>query len=145
AAKLLFMPDLFNFFLTGAYASERSIASTSQFYDPVKKSFTTDMLRRLGIPGGFLARLVDPGTELGPLLPHVAEYCKLKREVPVYATASHDTASAVAAVPSFDGENWCYISSGTWSLMGVELDEPILNDASLEANFTNETGAAGKI
>lgn len=145
AAKLLFMPDLFNFFLTGTYASERSIASTSQFYDPVKKSFATDMLRRLGIAGGFLATLVDPGAELGPLLPHVAEHCKLKREVPVYATASHDTASAVAAVPSLDRENWCYISSGTWSLMGVELDGPVIDDASLEANFTNETGVAGKI
>jgi rhamnulokinase len=78
ASQLLFMPDLFNYFLTGALASERTIASTSQFYNPAKKQFATDMLRELGIPGGFLGKLTDPGTELGPLLPYVAERCDLK-------------------------------------------------------------------
>ncbi len=145
ASNLLFMPDLFNYFLTGTYASERTIASTSQFYDPVRKCFATDMLRKLGIPGGFLGRLIDPGTELGPLLPQVSEDCGLTRDTLVYTTGSHDTASAVAAVPALEGENWCYISSGTWSLMGVELDEPVINEDCLNANFTNETGAAGKI
>ncbi len=145
ASRLLFMPDLFNYFLTGTYASERSVASTSQFYDPVKKCFATDMLRRLGIPGGFFAELIDPGTELGPVLPYVSERCGIKAEALVYATGCHDTASAVAAVPAIERDNWCYISSGTWSLMGVEIDEPIINDASLEANFTNEAGVAGRI
>jgi rhamnulokinase len=145
ASHLLFMPDLFNYFLTGALASERTIASTSQFYNPVKKQFATDMLRALGIPGGFLGKLTDPGTELGPVLPYVAERCDLKQEALVYTTGSHDTASAVAAVPAPAGDDWCYISSGTWSLMGVELEQPVITDASLEANFTNEAGVENKI
>lgn len=135
ASKLLFMPDLFNYFLTGTCASERTIASTSQFYDPVKKCFATDLLRRLGLGDGFLCELIEPGTELGRLLPHVADL-----DVPVYAAASHDTASAVAAVPASNGTNWCYISSGTWSLMGIELSDPLINEQTLEANFTNEVG-----
>ncbi len=140
ASKLLFMPDLFNYFLTGSFASERTVASTSQFYDPVKKRFATDMLRKLGIHAGFLPELIDPGTELGTLLPYVSEQCGLQHDTPVYATASHDTASAIAAVPASSNQPWCYISSGTWSLMGVEVEQPIINDASLQANFTNEAG-----
>ena len=140
AAKLLFMPDLFNYFLTGSLVSERTIASTSQFYDPLKRRFATDMLRKLGIQAAFLPELVDPGTDLGPLLPYISEQYGLTRDVPVYATAAHDTASAIAAVPASPKDNWCYISSGTWSLMGVELEQPIITDASLEANFTNEAG-----
>ncbi len=139
-SRLLFMPDLFNYFLTGIFASERTIASTSQFYDPVEKRFATDMLLQLGIDGSFLANLIDPGAELGPVLPYL-----LPTDAPVFATASHDTASAVAAVPASGNDNWCYISSGTWSLMGVELDHPIIDDASLESNFTNEVGVGNKI
>jgi rhamnulokinase len=103
------------------------------------------MLRKLGISGGFFANLADPGTELGPLLPYASDVCGLEDDTMVYTTASHDTASAVAAIPACNTENWCYISSGTWSLMGVEVDEPIINDASLESNLTNEVGVAGKI
>jgi rhamnulokinase len=144
-SNLLFMPDLFNHFLTGALRAERTIASTSQFYDPVKKQFATDMLRKLGVPAGYLAPLVDPGTDLGPVLPYIAERCDLKHECTVFTTGSHDTASAVAAVPARAGDNWCYISSGTWSLMGVELNDPVITDASLEANFTNEVGVQDRI
>jgi rhamnulokinase len=144
ASHLLFMPDLFNYFFTSCIASERTIASTSQFYDPAKKQFATDMLRSLGIQAGFLPRLIDPGMELGPVLPHIMESCGLKQDTLVYTTGSHDTASAVAAVPA-TGQDWCYISSGTWSLMGVELDQPIINEASRAANFTNEVGVAHKI
>ncbi|HEX3685874.1 MAG TPA: rhamnulokinase family protein [Bryobacteraceae bacterium] len=140
ASKLLFMPDLFNYFLTGRRAAERTIASTSQFYDPVRRCFATELLRKLGLPTDLLCELIEPGTELGRLLPHVADV-----DVPVYATASHDTASAVAAVPAEQASNWCYISSGTWSLMGVELNGPVIDHASLEANFTNEVGVEGKI
>jgi rhamnulokinase len=140
ASKLLFIPDLFNYFLTGTFASERTIASTSQFYDPVNRRFATDMLRALGIHAGFLPELIDAGTELGTTLPYLAGVCGLAEDVSVYATGSHDTAAAVAAVPAAVGENWCYISSGTWSLMGIELNEPLINDASLQANFTNEVG-----
>ncbi len=145
ASHLLFMPDLFNYFLTGAFAAERTIASTSQFYDPVRKQFATDMLRQLGISGGFLASLVDPGTELGPLLPNIAEHCNMTDEALVYTTGSHDTAAAVAAIPASRNQDWCYISSGTWSLMGVELDAPVINDSVLAANFTNEVGVDNKI
>ncbi len=145
AANLLFMPDLFNFFLTGTCVSERTIASTSQFYDPVRRCFATDMLRRLGIHAGFLGELVDPGAELGTVLPQIAEHCGLKHETPVLAVGSHDTASAVAAVPALRESEWCFISSGTWSLMGVELDEPLIDDASLEANYTNEVGVGNRI
>ena len=143
ARALLFMPDLFNYFLSGAMRSERTIASTSQFYDPAACRFSTELLGKLSIPTGFLAPLIEPGERLGCLLPHVAQECGL--QVPVYATASHDTASAVAAVPAAVGSRWCYISSGTWSLMGVELDRPLLHSAALEANFTNEAGVGGAI
>lgn len=144
-SKLLFMPDLFNYFLTGTFVAERTIASTSQFYNPVKRCFATDMLRQLGISANFFPELVEPGTEIGTLLPFAGERCGLKRDTPVYTTGSHDTASAVAAVPASGGDHWCYISSGTWSLMGIEITEPIINQQSLEANFTNEVGVANTI
>jgi len=144
ASHLLFMPDLFNYFLTGAIASERTIASTSQFYDPAKKQFAADLLKSLGIPVNFLTRIIDPGVGLAPVRAELMESCGLKAETMVHTTGSHDTASAVAAVPA-RGDDWCYISSGTWSLMGVELNEPVITDESLAANFTNEAGVAGKI
>ncbi len=145
ASKVLFIPDLLNYFLTGVQCSERTIASTSQFYNPTTRAFTTDMLRKLGIPGGFLAELVDPGTHLGEVLPHISEQCGLRHDPVVYTTGCHDTASAVAAVPAREGTNWCYISSGTWSLMGVELNAPVINAAALAANVTNEAGVGNRI
>ena len=144
ATKLLFMPDLFNYWLTGEMRAEVSIASTSQFYNPVKKQWASGLFRRLNLPERILPELVLPGTRLGTLLPEIAESSGLGSNVPVYATACHDTASAVAAVPA-EGDGWCYISSGTWSLMGVELDAPIINEQSLALNFTNEVGAEDKI
>jgi rhamnulokinase len=145
AAKLLFMPDLLGYFLTGRQVSEETIASTSQFYDPREGRFATGMLHRLGIPVKVMPEIVVPGSRLGVLLPHLAESTKLG-SVPVYATASHDTASAVAAVPSqSNGFDWCYISSGTWSLMGVELPEPLIDSRVLALNFTNEVGVGGRI
>jgi rhamnulokinase len=144
ASKLLFMPDLFNYWLTGIAAAERTIASTSQFYDPVHKQWANDLFRRLDLPLAILPEIIDPGTRLGMLLPEVADATGLPRETPVYATACHDTASAVAAVPG-EGSGWCYISSGTWSLMGVEADAPVINEKSLALNFTNEIGAAGRV
>ena len=143
ARTLLFTPDLLNYWLTGVARSELTIASTSQFYDPRKKTWATDLLERLGLPAHILPEIVEPGTRLGPLLPSVAEAAGLDT-VPVYATGCHDTASAVAAVPA-EGGNWCYISSGTWSLMGAELDEPVINEQVLAQNLTNEIGAAGKV
>jgi rhamnulokinase len=143
AHTLLFIPDLFNYWLTGVARSERTIASTSQFYDPRKQGWAADLLERLGLPARILPPIVDPGTRLGPLLPSVADAAGLEG-VPVYATGCHDTASAVAAVPA-EGGRWCYISSGTWSLMGAELHEPIINAQALAQNLTNEIGAAGTV
>jgi rhamnulokinase len=143
AHRLLFVPDLLNFWLTGVQRSEITIASTSQFYDPRARQFDTPMLDRLGIPSGICAPLIQPGALLGPLLPSAAEVTRLG-PANVYASASHDTAAAVAAVPA-RGDDWCYISSGTWSLMGIETDAPVINARSLELNFTNETGVSGKI
>ncbi|MFN7993416.1 MAG: rhamnulokinase family protein [Bryobacteraceae bacterium] len=143
ARTLLFIPDLLNYWLTGVARSELTIASTSQFYDPRRKTWARDLLERLGLPVNILPEIVPPATLLGRLLESVGEAAGLG-PVPVYATGCHDTASAVAAVPA-QGKNWCYISSGTWSLMGAELDEPIINDQSLAHNMTNEIGAAGKV
>ena len=144
ASKLLFMPDLFNYWLTGEARAEMSIASTSQFFNPAKREWAGGLLDRLGIPSSILPPVVPSGTRLGTLLPEIAESAGLPPGVPVYATACHDTASAVAAIPG-EGDDWCYISSGTWSLMGVVLDQPVINARSLELNFTNEVGAGGKI
>jgi rhamnulokinase len=102
------------------------------------------LFQRLDLPEGILPEIIPPGTLLGTLLPEIAESSELGLNIPVYATACHDTASAVAAIPA-EREGWCYISSGTWSLMGVEVDAPIINEQSLALNFTNEVGAGNKI
>ena len=143
ADTLLFMPDLFNYLFTGQRKSEFSIASTSQMYDPRKKTWATDLLKALDLPTQILAEIVPSGTIIGPLLKDVAEECGVG-QLPVIAPGCHDTASAVAAVPA-EGNDWCYISSGTWSLMGVELPEPVINDKSLKYNYTNEGGVGGSI
>jgi rhamnulokinase len=137
AARLLSIPDLFNYWLTGVARSETTIASTTQFFNPESMTWATELLQRLDLPDHILAELVRPGTLLGKMLepPHA----------PVYATAGHDTAAAVVAVPAQGGDNWCYISSGTWSLMGLELDSPVINAQTLAANYTNEVGVSGKI
>lgn len=143
AATLLFMPDLFNFLFTGQKKSEFSIASTSQMYDPRAGAWASAMLQKLKLPTRVLPPIVPSGTVLGPLRADVAKDCGVG-EVPVIAPACHDTASAVAAVPA-TGDDWCYISSGTWSLMGVEIREPLINDKSLKYNYTNEGGVGGTI
>ncbi len=142
ARRLLFMPDLLNYWLTGVERNEVTISSTSQFYDPKARTFAADMLERLDIPSRILAELIEPGCTLGPLLPRLAESTGLGA-VPVHAVGSHDTASAVAAVPA-RGDGWCYISSGTWSLMGVESAAPVIDEQSYKLNFTNEAGVAGR-
>jgi len=145
AETLLFMPDLFNFLFTGVRKSEFSIATTSQFYDPRKRDWARAMLEQLGIPTRILPQVVPSGTVLGPLTKDVADECGVG-PIPVIAPACHDTGSAVAAVPVEGTSNdWCYISSGTWSLMGVELPEPVINEKSLKYNYTNEGGVGGTI
>jgi len=144
AETLLFMPDLFNYLFTGVRKGEFSIASTSQMYNPREKRWATDMLGQLGIPTKMLPQIVPSGTVIGQLSNDVADECGVSSSIPVIAPGCHDTASAVASVPA-QGEGWCYISSGTWSLMGVEIGEPIINAKSLRYNYTNEGGVSGKI
>jgi rhamnulokinase len=143
AETLLFMPDLFNYLFTGERKSEFSIATTSQMYNPKKKQWAVEMLKELDLPTKLLPEIIPSGTIIAPLKDDVAKECGVGA-IPVIAPACHDTGSAVAAVPA-EGDDWCYISSGTWSLMGVELDEPVINDKSLALNYTNEGGVGGTI
>ncbi len=145
AATLLFMPDLLNYLLTGVKRAEVTIASTSQFYDPSEQRFAAELLEQLGLPTHLLPELIEPGCRVGALRSEIASECGLDSATPVLATASHDTAAAVAAVPAECDSGWCYISSGTWSLMGVELDRPLIGAAALAANFTNEAGVGRTI
>jgi rhamnulokinase len=147
AESLLFMPDLFHFFLTGVKANEFTDATTSQLYNPTTRGWARELIRAFSLPERIFGPLVEPGTVLGPLRPTVAADTGLGA-VPVILPATHDTGSAVAAVPATSGTRgpgWAYISSGTWSLMGTELPAPLLDDRALRCNFTNEGGVAGTI
>jgi rhamnulokinase len=141
AETLLFMPDLFHYFLCGTKVNEYTDASTSQMLDPRTRGWAVELVQSLGLPTKLLGTLAQPGTMLGPLRTSVIRETGINA-APVIAPASHDTASAIAAVPASSG-SWAYISSGTWSLMGVELSQPLINEAALEANFTNEGGVGG--
>ncbi len=143
ADRLLFTPDIMNFWFTGQALSERSIASTSQMWDPRDDTWCADLLGALDIPGGMLPEVLPSGTTIGPLLPHLREETGLGA-VPVIAPACHDTGSAVAAVPAESG-SYAYLSSGTWSLMGIECPRPLITDQTLGLNFTNEGGVFGTI
>lgn len=144
ASRLLFMPDLFNFWLTGEQKNELTIASTSQFYNPAQRRWATEIFDVLGLDQRLLGDVVPPGVRLGELRDEARDSSGLA-PTPVFTTASHDTASAVAAVPAATRGDWCYISSGTWSLMGVELESPIVNPQALALNLTNEVGVEGKV
>lgn len=144
AQTLLFMPDLLHFWLTGIKSTEYSIASTSQMLDARRRTWDDDLLTRLDIPTKILTDIVVPGTTLGPVRADLAQRLGLAPNTPVIAPAGHDTASAVAAVPA-QGENWAYLSSGTWSLMGLELAEPLIDERVSHYGFTNEGGVAGTI
>jgi rhamnulokinase len=141
ATTMLPMPNLFSYWLTGQRVAERTHATTTQCLRADTGAWATGLLERLGIPTQFLPPLVEPGTLLGPTLADVTAETGLPA-APVFAVASHDTASAVAAIPSLDGDS-AYISSGTWSLIGVEIATPLITDAVLSTGFTNEGGVAG--
>jgi rhamnulokinase len=140
AETFLAMPDLFNYWLTGRKVCEFSIATTTQCYDPREGDWAGPMLEKLGIPTRIFPEIAPPGTVLGDMLPQVAE--EVGANVSVIAPACHDTGSAVAAAPT-EGADFAYISSGTWSLMGAELTQPVINADSLAYNFTNEGGVGG--
>jgi rhamnulokinase len=140
ARTMLLIPDLLGYWLTGSIGAERTNASTTQLYDVRARAWATSLAARVGIPPRLLPPLRDPGTVVGTVLPSLD-----LSGVPVVAVGSHDTASAVVAVPASPGTNFAYISSGTWSLAGLELPSPELSDAALAANFTNEGGVDGTI
>jgi rhamnulokinase len=181
AARLLHMPDLFHWMLTGVQANEATIASTSQLLNPRTRTWSDKLIERFGLPRDIFGPIVEPGTTLGPLLPQVADETGLVN-VSVVLPGSHDTASAVLAVPAQSpppskggarggissgelidngarpqspkpltqplpagerGQSWAYISSGTWSLMGLETPVPVITDDAFAWNFTNEGGVAG--
>ncbi|MFB3882805.1 MAG: rhamnulokinase family protein [Armatimonadota bacterium] len=138
---LLMMPDLFNYLLTGEKRAEFTISTTSQLYNPTSGGWAGELLDSLGLSPTIMQQIVQPGTVVGSL-DSAASGASALPAVPVVATASHDTASAVAAAPG-EGKDWAYISSGTWSLMGVESDHPIITPQSLALNFSNEGGIGG--
>jgi rhamnulokinase len=140
AETMLLIPDLMNYWLTGEKACEYTNATTTQLLDLQEGGWARDLFEGMDLPSRIPAPIVQPATELGPLLPEVVE--EVGAGPPVFAVASHDTASAVVAVPA-EGEDFAYISSGTWSLVGVETPEPVVTQEAMEANFTNEGGFGG--
>ena len=152
ARTLLLIPDLLAYWLTGEIGAEVTNASTTQLYDTRARDWSWDLISRAGLPAGLFPALRQPGTIIGTLRPEVAAEPGLSAlgpsrpggPLPVIAVGSHDTASAVVAVPA-QGPGFAYISCGTWSLIGVELDQPVLTEVSRTANFTNETGVDGTI
>lgn len=149
---LLFMPDLFNFLLTGEKFCEYTITTTSQMYNSLavgqnkapRGNWCYRLLEELGIRTDFLAQVISPGTLIGNITKKLQDEIGLP-PVPVYAVCCHDTASAVVGTPGKEDTKWAYLSSGTWSLFGVEIDDPIINEKVLESNFTNEGGFEGTI
>ncbi len=141
AEEILFIPDLLSYLLTGMRVCEYTDASTSQLLNPVTKQFEVSLLEAAGVKPSLLRPLVMPGTVIGTLTGKLAAETGVG-PVPVIAVAGHDTASAVVAVPA-KNPNFAYLSSGTWSLMGIEAEQPIITPASFENNFTNEGGIEG--
>jgi rhamnulokinase len=144
AETFLTIPDLLNYWLTGQKACEFSNATTTQCYNPRKGDWALEMLHKLGIPTHIFPRIVPPGAGLGPLLPYVIDELGLKPGAgpTVIAPACHDTGSAVVAVPA-TVPNFAWISSGTWSVVGAEVPEPVINEQGLDYNLTNEGGVCG--
>lgn len=143
AQDLLFLPDLLAYFLTGRKGTEYTIASTSQLLNPFTRDWDRELMAKLGIPAHIFGEVKLPGTVRGTLLPEIAKECGVA-EIPVIAIGGHDTASAVAAVPAQE-KDFAYISSGTWSLLGAEVQEPLCTEGVMKANYTNEGGVDGSI
>jgi rhamnulokinase len=143
AETLLFMPDLFHYWFTGIKVNEYTDASTSQMLDANTRNWSHELIRAFALPSQIFGTLIQPGAVLGPLRPSIMQETGINA-ASVIAPASHDTASAIVAVPA-SVPSWAYISSGTWSLMGVEWKQPLVSDAAREANFTNEGGVGGTI
>jgi rhamnulokinase len=149
AETLLMIPDLIGWLLTGNRAGEHTNASTTQLFDPQTSTWSSELCQSFKLPHAILPPLVEAGTELGTLRPSVIQEVRIPEPVRVIAPATHDTASAVVATPGLTKHSrtmlpdWCYLSSGTWSLLGVELPAPVINAETMRYNFTNERGVAG--
>lgn len=143
ADKFLMMPDLLNYFLTGKMYNEYTNASTGQLLDAKKRFWDLDLIQKLGLRTDLFCDMIKPGTVVGDLIEEVVKETGLEG-VKVIAVGSHDTASAVAGTP-FEEENAAFLSCGTWSLLGMEIDEPVLTEESYQFNYTNEGGVEGKI
>ncbi len=139
--KILFMPNALSYLFSGVAKTEFTIASTSQMIVPGKNEWQKDIIEKAGIPTNILTEIVDPGTAIGNIKEDVAKETG-SQQIPVIAVAGHDTASAIASVPA-KGTNYAYISSGTWSLMGIESQVPLISDKTLAMNYTNEGGVDG--
>jgi rhamnulokinase len=146
ADRLLMIPDLFHWLLSGQRSNERTNATTSQCFDPRANDWAFAMLERFGLPRRIFGPVIEPGTDLGPLRPEVAAETGLQA-ARVLVPGTHDTASAVVAVPAAEPPSsrpdWCYVSLGTWALVGVELDRPLVTPECRALNFTNEGGVGG--
>jgi rhamnulokinase len=146
ADRLLMIPDLFHWLLSGRRSNERTNATTSQCFDPRANDWAFAMLERFGLPRRIFGPVIEPGTDLGPLRPEVAAETGLQA-ARVIVPGTHDTASAVVAVPAAEPPSsrpdWCYVSLGTWALVGAELDRPLVTPECLALNFTNEGGVGG--
>lgn len=142
ASAFLMMSDLLNYFLTGVKSAEFTNATTTQFYEPQKGNWALSLLEKLSIPSRILPEVVPPGTILGDLLPAIARDVGLEG-AKVIAPACHDTGSAIAAVPATGKDDWAYISCGTWAVVGVEVQQPIITEQSFQLNITNEGGVGG--
>ncbi|TVY02236.1 rhamnulokinase [Cohnella terricola] len=138
--RFLMIPDLLRYFLTGQIHNEFTNATTTQLYNPIEKSWDAELLRMLELPKSWFGDVLQPGAKAGNLQASVCEELGIG-SIPVYAVAEHDTGSAVAAVPATEG-SFAYLSCGTWSLMGTEVDKPVLHDLAQKLNFTNEGGVA---
>lgn len=146
AEKLLFMPDLFSYFLTGEAGNEYTIASTSELLDARRRDWNTELIRSIGLKPSFFSKILMPGESRGHIKSDIAAETGLSESVKVIAVGSHDTASAVfASKENYMNDRTAFLSSGTWSLFGVEIDEPILTEQARKADFTNEGGVGGKI
>lgn len=143
AKYFLTIPDLLNYWLTGIIKNEYSIATTTQLYNPIERDWSIKIMDKLGLKREIFGEIIMPGTKIGKLLPAIAREIGADSEVVVVAPACHDTGSAVAAIPVEDDTNYAYISSGTWSLIGIESTKPIINEMSFKFNFTNEGSADG--
>lgn len=143
AKQLLLIGDAFNYHCSGVARNELSLASTTQLYNPQTRAWSKRLFTALDLREDQFAPVVPSGSPLGPLQPDLAAETGLDR-VEVIASCSHDTAAAVAAVPG-QGQNWAYLSSGTWSLMGVEWPQPVINNLGRDLNFTNEIGFGGSV